>query len=134
MIITDLRMESDQAGAEVISAARSAPYQPAIALITAFPLADEDWQEMGADHMLVKPMHTRRLLEQIDQLLESHTRKLARKAPASSPSSLQPKPVAKRPTAKKALAAKKPVKSTKPAAAARKPRVPKSPARLRSKA
>lgn len=132
MIITDLRMESDQAGAEVISAARSAPYQPAIALITAFPLADEDWQEMGADHMLVKPMHTRRLLEQIDQLLESHTRRLARKAPASSPTALQPKPTAKKSTKK--LTSKKPLKSTKPAASARKPRASRPATRLRSKA
>jgi DNA-binding response OmpR family regulator len=76
MVITDLRMESDQAGAEVIAAARTAPYHPAVALLTAFPLAEEDWQEMGADHMLVKPMHTRRLLEQIDKLMEIHTRKL----------------------------------------------------------
>lgn len=76
MVITDLRMESDEAGAEVIAAARTAPYHPAVALLTAFPIADEDWQEMGAAHMLVKPMHTRRLLEQIDGLLESHTREL----------------------------------------------------------
>jgi len=132
MIITDLRMESDQAGAEVISAARSAAYQPAIALITAFPLADEDWQEMGADHMLVKPMHTRRLLEQIDQLLESHTRRLARKAPGSSPAALQPKLVAKQVTKK--LPPKKPLKSTKPVAAERKPRASRPATRLRSKA
>ena len=79
MVITDLRMESDQAGAEVIAAARTAPYHPAVALLTAFPIADEDWQEMGADHMLVKPMHTRRLLEQIDSLMADRTpRKLAK--------------------------------------------------------
>ena len=76
MVITDLRMESDQAGADVIAAARSASYHPAVALLTAFPLADEDWQEMGADHMLVKPMHTRILLEQIDRLMAAHTLKL----------------------------------------------------------
>ncbi|WP_260706638.1 response regulator [Edaphobacter flagellatus] len=77
MVISDLRMESDQAGSEVIAAARKAANRPAIALLTAFPLAEEDWQEMGADHMLVKPTHTRRLLEQIDHLFETHTRKLA---------------------------------------------------------
>jgi len=44
MVITDMRMESDDAGAEVISAAQSASYHPAIALLTAFPIADEDWQ------------------------------------------------------------------------------------------
>jgi DNA-binding response OmpR family regulator len=77
MVITDLRMESDAAGAEVIAAARSASYHPAVALLTAFPVADEDWQSMGADKMLVKPMHTRILLEQIEKLLASHEAKLS---------------------------------------------------------
>jgi DNA-binding response OmpR family regulator len=72
MVITDMRMENDEAGAEVIRAAREATYHPAVALLTAFPLADEDWQEMGADKMLVKPMHTRILLEQIERLMNTH--------------------------------------------------------------
>ncbi len=72
MVISDMRMESDQAGAAVIAAARSAPYEPVVALLTAYPLAEEDWQEMGADRMLVKPMHTRLLLEQIDRLMQAH--------------------------------------------------------------
>lgn len=77
MVITDMRMENDEAGIEVIQAARTADYHPAIALLTAFPVADEDWQEMGADKMLVKPMHVRILLEQIEHLLTSHEAKLA---------------------------------------------------------
>ncbi|HWW23596.1 MAG TPA: response regulator [Edaphobacter sp.] len=77
MVITDMRMENDEAGVEVIQAARTADYHPAIALLTAFPVADEDWQEMGADKMLVKPMHVRILLEQIEHLLTSHEAKLA---------------------------------------------------------
>jgi DNA-binding response OmpR family regulator len=76
MIITDMRMESEAAGAEVVAAARAASYHPAVALLTAFPVADEDWQEMGADKMLVKPMHTRVLLEQIEKLLAGHEAKL----------------------------------------------------------
>ncbi len=72
MVITDMRMENDEAGAEVIRAAREAAYHPAVALLTAFPLADEDWQELGADKMLVKPMHTRILLEQIERLMNTH--------------------------------------------------------------
>ncbi len=78
MVITDMRMESDAAGAEVIQAARSAPYHPAIALLTAFPVAEEDWQEMGADKMLVKPMQVRILLQQIEKLLATHESKLAK--------------------------------------------------------
>jgi DNA-binding response OmpR family regulator len=76
MVITDMRMENDEAGVEVIRTARSVPYHPAVALLTAFPVADEDWQEMGADKMLVKPMHVRILLEQIENLLNSHEAKL----------------------------------------------------------
>src|ERR1700679_3749898 len=55
MVITDMRMESDAAGREAIQAPRNAPYPPAVALLTAFPIDDADWQDMGADKMLVKP-------------------------------------------------------------------------------
>jgi DNA-binding response OmpR family regulator len=77
MLITDMRMEHDVAGVEVIKAARAAAYHPAVALLTAFPVAEEDWQEMGADQLLVKPMHTRILLQQIEDLIASHEQKLA---------------------------------------------------------
>jgi DNA-binding response OmpR family regulator len=70
-------MEHDVAGIEVIKAARAAAYHPAVALLTAFPVAEEDWQEMGADQLLVKPMHTRILLQQIEHLIASHEQKLA---------------------------------------------------------
>jgi DNA-binding response OmpR family regulator len=89
MIITDMRMEGEASGAEVIAAARSASYHPAIALLTAFPMAEDDWQVMGADKMLVKPMHTRILLQQIENLLAAHEEKLkiwSTPAPASAPS------------------------------------------------
>ncbi|HEY5055616.1 MAG TPA: response regulator [Acidobacteriaceae bacterium] len=85
MVITDMRMESDASGAEVIQAARQADYRPAIALLTAFPLAEEDWQDLGADKMLVKPTQTRVLLQQIEKLLASHQAKLARLGSAAPP-------------------------------------------------
>jgi len=134
MVITDLRMESDQAGAEVIAAARTAPYHPAVALLTAFPIAEEDWQEMGADHMLVKPMHTRRLLEQIDGLLESHTRKLA-KLEAQAAKQVPSAAAAKKAPAKKKVVTKDARTSKAPAAgkktSAKKP-AKKSPARAKA--
>ena len=108
MLITDMRMEHDVAGVEVIKAARAAHYHPAVALLTAFPVAEEDWQEMGADQLLVKPMHTRILLQQIEDLITSHEQKLAL-MPATSPVATAPLPAAKAAPAKKA-AAKKPAK------------------------
>jgi DNA-binding response OmpR family regulator len=109
MVITDMRMESDEAGTEVIAAARSASYHPAVALLTAFPVADEDWQSMGADKMLVKPMHTRILLEQIEKLLASHEAKLkiwSTPAPTSSTSGDKKAPA----TAAKSAGKKAPAK------------------------
>jgi DNA-binding response OmpR family regulator len=105
MLITDMRMEHDVAGVEVIKAARAAQYHPAVALLTAFPVAEEDWQEMGADQLLVKPMHTRILLQQIEDLINSHEQKLANlglaPAVANPPSSTAKKSPAKKPAAKK---------------------------------
>jgi len=80
MVITDMRMESEEAGVDVVKAARAASYQPAVAMLTAFPTDDEGWQYTGADKMLVKPMQTRVLLQQIEKLLETHETKKAKAA------------------------------------------------------
>jgi DNA-binding response OmpR family regulator len=134
MLITDMRMESDAAGVEVIKVARSAAYHPAVALLTAFPVAEEDWQEMGADKLLVKPMHTQILLKQIEDLIHSHEAKLAKlaaEAPVKDAAKKTPrlatakkaaakKPAAKRPAAKK-VAAKSAKKTATVSKAAKKP-------------
>ena len=77
MLITDMRMEHDVAGVEVIKPRGLLTTTLRLRLLTAFPVAEEDWQEMGADQLLVKPMHTRILLQQIEDLIASHERKLA---------------------------------------------------------
>jgi DNA-binding response OmpR family regulator len=113
MLITDMRMEHDVAGVEVIKAARAAAYHPAVALLTAFPVAEEDWQEMGADQLLVKPMHTRILLQQIEDLIASHERKLAELGLTSAAANTRRSTAAKKASAKK-IPAKKSV-ARKPA-------------------
>ena len=80
MIITDMRMENEAAGTDVIQAARSAPYHPAIALLTAFPVNEEGWDGVGPDKILVKATQTKVLLQQIDKLFASHAAKLSRLA------------------------------------------------------
>ena len=72
MVITDMRMENERAGIEVVRAAREAEYDPAVAMLTAFPLPGEEWENAGADQMLVKPMNTNDLLLQIEALLVTH--------------------------------------------------------------
>ena len=118
MVITDMRMESDAAGREVIQAARTAPYHPAVALLTAYPVEQDDWMEMGADRMLVKPMQTPVLIRQLEKLLESHAANLAKISSAAAPRASDGKAAAKKVPAKKS-GAKRPVskKSVKKPAA-----------------
>jgi DNA-binding response OmpR family regulator len=71
MVITDMRMETESAGHEVVQAARKMPYQPAVALLTAFPVVETDGDQ-DADEVLVKPMNTNDLLVQIEALLVTH--------------------------------------------------------------
>ena len=69
MVITDSRMETDDAGFHVIRAATQQAYRPATALLTAYPPRNMDWQNNGVQSLLVKPIGTQDLLRQIEALL-----------------------------------------------------------------
>jgi CheY-like chemotaxis protein len=91
MVISDLRMETEEAGLEVIRRARRQAYQPATALLTAYPPSGEHWggehrrerqdrnnqdeQECSgenSDSLLIKPLGTGDLLRQVEALLIRH--------------------------------------------------------------
>ena len=123
MVITDMRMENDEAGREVIRAARTATYHPAVALLTAFPVDEGDWQDLGADQLLLKPMHTRVLLDQIEKLFAARDQKLAAlNGGAGAPPAVAPTkaPVNNKTAVKKSAAPKKAAKSATKAVAAKK--------------
>jgi DNA-binding response OmpR family regulator len=101
MIITDMRMESDASGREVIQAARTAPYHPAVALLTAYP--EDDFADLGADKVLVKARQTAILIHEIEKLLEAHAAKLQRLATAATSDTPTATP-AKKPPIKKSAA------------------------------
>jgi DNA-binding NtrC family response regulator len=69
MVITDSRMETDDAGFHVIRAASQQAYRPATALLTAYPPRNMDWKRNGVQSLLVKPIGTQDLLRQIEALL-----------------------------------------------------------------
>jgi DNA-binding response OmpR family regulator len=99
MVISDLRMETEEAGLEVIRTARRQAYDPATALLTAYPPTrkrsggqdsdgqyrdGEDWTGENSDSLLIKPLGTRDLLRQVEALLIRHAdRKLSRHKSAS---------------------------------------------------
>jgi CheY-like chemotaxis protein len=92
MVISDLRMETENAGLQVIRAARRQAYRPATALLTAYPpdteernqeitageqpqgenREGEDWTGKDAQSLLIKPLSTRELLRQVEALLASN--------------------------------------------------------------
>lgn len=72
MVITDMRMETETSGYEVLQAARKKSYDPAIAILTAYPSLTEDWKKRGAQSLLVKPVNTADLLRQLEALLIQH--------------------------------------------------------------
>jgi len=72
MVITDMRMETETTGYEVIQAAKQKPYNPATSLLTAYPKLSSDWKGKGAQSLLVKPVNTQDLLRQIEALLVTH--------------------------------------------------------------
>jgi CheY-like chemotaxis protein len=87
LVISDLRMETEDAGLEVIRSARQQPYNPATALLTAYPPSaqrwngrdadqehrdGEGWAEQSSDSLLIKPLGTRDLLRQVEALLVTH--------------------------------------------------------------
>lgn len=79
LVITDMRMETETAGYEVIRSAKAQPYDPATAILTAYPTLGNDWESHGAQRLLVKPVGTEELLRQLEQVMSRHeAHKLAR--------------------------------------------------------
>jgi DNA-binding response OmpR family regulator len=96
MVITDMRMESDAAGVEVVKAAKEAANNPAVAVLTAFPEDGEDYSGDGADELLVKPMNVQLLVNQMEALLVAHEdKKLKALALAANAASMPSKKTAK---------------------------------------
>ena len=102
MVITDNRMETENSGYDVIHAARQQPYDPATALLTAYPSRETEWKTMGVQSLLVKPVNTHELLRQLEAMLVTHQdeKMLAQKSSARKnalPHSVKPqRPAAKR--------------------------------------
>ena len=72
MVITDMKMETETSGYDVIRAARQQAYDPATAILTAYPALGGEWRAEGAQSLLVKPVGTEDLIRQLEALLITH--------------------------------------------------------------
>jgi DNA-binding NtrC family response regulator len=85
MVISDLRMETEEAGLEVIRAARRQSYAPATALLTAYPPNGEHWSKEHSESLLVKPLGTSDLLRQVEALLVQRADQQERRQRSAAP-------------------------------------------------
>lgn len=91
MVISDMRMENETSGYDVIRKARQQPYDPATAILTAYPSLGNEWQIEGAHSLLVKPMNADELLRQLESLLITHQdQKMAPQAQKSAARKVAP--------------------------------------------
>ena len=73
-VITDLRMETEDAGLHVLRLAREQRNRPATAILTAYRPPDDSWKIDPPESLLVKPIGTRQLVQQLEALLaKRHT-------------------------------------------------------------
>jgi CheY-like chemotaxis protein len=68
-VLTDMRMETDTAGFDVVRAAAALPRRPPTVILTAYPLLAQQWREMGATAVLQKPIQMGNLLQTFDRLI-----------------------------------------------------------------
>jgi CheY-like chemotaxis protein len=72
LVLTDMKMETDTAGYDVVRAARALPDPPPVVILTAYPLLAKDWRAAGADATLSKPTQISLLLDVVGDLLQKH--------------------------------------------------------------
>jgi CheY-like chemotaxis protein len=70
VVLTDMKMETDSAGYDVVRAARALPDPPGVVILTAYPLLANDWRAAGADAAMSKPTQMNLLLEVVDELVQ----------------------------------------------------------------
>lgn len=71
LVITDLKLEKMDSGFALAAAAKSRPYKPAVAILTAYPVLASDWRSKGADMIFLKPTKTQDMLQSIEGLISS---------------------------------------------------------------
>ena len=69
LVVTDVRMENEESGFEVLRAAHAQAYRPATAILTAYPPKDERLAKESAGSFLVKPIGTKELVQQLETLI-----------------------------------------------------------------
>jgi ActR/RegA family two-component response regulator len=72
LVVTDMRMETDTSGFEVVRHAKSTTNSPVVVILSAYPIPATEWRKAGADAMFIKGGGIFRILDDIERLLHTH--------------------------------------------------------------
>lgn len=75
LVVTDMRMENETSGFEVVREAKSAANRPVVVILSAYPIPATEWRKAGADAMFMKGGGIFRILDDIEKLLHAHIQK-----------------------------------------------------------
>ena len=91
LIVTDMRMETDTAGYDVVRCAKSQATKPVVAILSAFPIPSTEWRDAGADAMFLKGGGVMRMLDDVERILSA--RGVAERKLSPSPAAAEHKKV-----------------------------------------
>ncbi len=74
LVVTDMRMETETAGFEVVRYAKSTSRRPVVILLSAYPIPASEWRKAGADAMFMKGGGIYRMLDDIERLVRTHAK------------------------------------------------------------
>jgi CheY-like chemotaxis protein len=72
LVVTDMRMETETAGFDVVNQAKAAENNPVIVVLSAYPIPAAEWREAGADAAFMKGGGVFRILDDIERMLHAH--------------------------------------------------------------
>jgi len=71
IVMTDVRMENESSGLDVIRTAHEQSYRPITAVLTAYPPKDDRWRSVNVSSVFLKPISTKELVTRLGALLRS---------------------------------------------------------------
>lgn len=74
VVVTDMRMETNMAGFDVVRSAKALPCPPAVVILSAYPIPIQEWRGAGADAMVVKGGGSFAMIDDIERMLKAYMR------------------------------------------------------------
>ncbi len=72
VVVTDLHLESEHAGYDVVRCASAAESRPVSVILSSSPIPASEWRAAGADAAFLKSCGLRHMVESIEQHLHRH--------------------------------------------------------------